>query len=250
MAAYYLELEIMTNKKIIIIGASSGIGKELAILYAKKGYRIGITGRRADLLKQLQVCYPQQIFTACFDVMGPDNISSLKKLIEEMEGMDILLYNSGYGDSSATLDWEIDRQTTLTNVNGFLEIVHFAYQFFLQQGHGHIAATSSIASIRGNSWAPAYSASKAYMSCFMEGLHMKAAKTKANIIITDIQPGFVRTKMAKGNGQFWVSSVEKAAKQIQQAIENKKRIAYISRRWWIIAKLMKILPYPIYKRMG
>lgn len=240
----------MINKKILIVGASSGIGKELALRYAKKGYRIGVTGRRADLLKQLQESFPSQIFTACFDVMESDNILHLNKLIQEMGGMDILVYNSGYGDTSATLNWEIDRQTTLTNVNGFLAVIHFAYQYFVEQGYGQIAATSSIASIRGNSWAPAYNASKAYMSNYMEGLHMKTAKCKNNITITDIQPGFVKTKMAKGKGQFWVSSVEKAAQQIETAIEKKKRIAYISRRWWMIAQLMKILPYSIYKRMG
>ena len=88
------------------------------------------------------------------------------------------------------------------------------------------------------------------MSVYMEGLHMKAAKMKLEIAVTDIQPGFVKTKMAKGNGQFWVAPVEKAAIQIFAAIKNKKRRAYITRRWWIIAKMMKWMPYWIYKKIA
>ena len=103
-----------------------------------------------------------------------------------------------------TLEWELDKKTYETNVKGFIEIVHYAFNYFVKQGHGHVAATSSLASIRGNSWAPAYSASKAFMSVYMEGLHMKAKKwarknkSQQTIFITDIQPGFVNTKLAKG----------------------------------------------------
>ena len=113
-----------------------------------------------------------------------------------------------------------------------------------------LAATSSIAAIRGNSFAPAYSASKAYMSTYMEGLYIKAGRLKLPLYITDIQPGFVKTNMAKGPGQFWVSSVEKAAQQIYRAIKNRKRKVYITKRWWLIAKLMSIIPIFIYKKIG
>jgi len=162
----------------------------------------------------------------------------------------LFIYNSGYGNPSARLDWEIDKETTLVNVNGFVEIVNFAFNYFVTEGKGHIAATSSIAAIRGNSFAPAYSASKAYMSTYMEGLFIKAGRLKLPLYITDIQPGFVKTNMAKGPGQFWVSSVEKAAQQIYRAIKNRKRKVYITKRWWLIAKLLGIIPIFIYKKIG
>jgi short-subunit dehydrogenase len=237
-------------KKIIIIGATSGMGKGLAQLYIQAGWQVGVTGRRQGLLEELQQQYPQQVFTECFNVTGPDNIPHLKNLIAQMGGMDVFVYNAGYGDPSETLDWTIELATTLTNVNGFVEMTNYAYNYFLQQGQGQIAATSSIAAYRGNSFAPAYSAGKAYMSTYMEGLHMKSRKTKAGIVITDIQPGFVKTKMAKGNGQFWVAPVNKAVRQIYKAIEKKKKRAFITRRWVIIAWLMKRMPYFIYKRIG
>lgn len=237
-------------KKVIIIGATSGIGKELARKFAANNYLVGISGRRQGLLDELQKEFPSNIFTECFDVTGDQNIHYMESLINTLGGLDILLYNSGYGDTSKTLEWEIENQTTQTNVNGFVEIVTYAFNYFSRQGHGQIAATSSIAANRGNSWAPAYSASKAFMSNYMEGLHMKAFKNKLNIVVTDIQPGFVKTKMAKGNGQFWVVPVKKAVDHIYRAIEKKKRKAYISNRWWLIAKIMKLLPYWIYKRIS
>lgn len=236
------------RKKVIIIGATSGIGRELAKLYTRNNCIVGATGRRLELLQSLQKEFPERVMIECFDVTGTENIEHLKNLLQQTGGMDILIYSSGYGDPSKTLDWEIDRQTTLTNVNGFVEIANFSFNYFAKQGHGQIAAISSLASIRGNSWAPAYSASKAYMSTYMEGLHLKAAKMKQAVSITDIQPGFVNTKMAKGNGQFWVAPVEQAAKQIAIAIAHKKRRAYITKRWWLVAKLVKLMPYWLYKR--
>jgi len=243
-------MTLSSNKKIIIIGASSGIGREIAKIYLGEGNVVGLTGRRLNLLQELQATYPSNVHVASFDVRGEENIARLQSLINEMGGLDLLLYNSGYGDVSKTLDWELDKATYETNVKGFVEIMNFAFNFFIKQGHGQVAATSSIASIRGNSWAPAYSASKAFQSIYMEGLHMKARKMKANIYVTDIQPGFIDTKMAKGNGQFWVAPATKAAKQIVQAIEKKKWRAYITKRWWLIAQLMKWAPGWLYHRIG
>jgi short-subunit dehydrogenase len=237
-------------KKVIIIGATSGIGKVLAQLYARNNWLVGISGRRKPLLDSLQQEFPDNIVTECFDVTENDNIDCIKNLTQQLGGLDLLIYNSGYGEPSEYLDLEIDKNTTDINVNGFLEIVNFSFNYFALEGKGQIAATSSIAGIRGNSFAPAYSASKAYMSIYMEGLYIKAKRLKLPIFITDIQAGFVQTKMAKSEKQFWVSSPEKAALQIYTAIERKKRIAYITKRWWLIAKLMPLIPMYFYKRIG
>jgi short-subunit dehydrogenase len=238
------------NKKIIIVGASSGIGKELAILYAQAGCSLGITGRRAALLDELKSSYPGQVETAVFDVTGNDNIAHLEPLIQKLGGLDVFIYNAGYGDVSEKLDWQIDKTTIFTNVNGFTEMVNYMYNYFAKQGYGQIAATSSIASVAGNHFAPAYSASKAFMSNYMEGIYLKAKKMKLRITITDIQPGFVKTKMAKGPGRFWEAPAAKAARQIMDAIESKKFRVYITKRWWLIAQLLKMLPGWLYRRIG
>lgn len=236
-------------KKVVIIGATSGIGLELARLFARDNWLVGATGRRSELLDSLQHEFPGSVITECFDVTGNDNIMHLQKLISSMGGMDLLIYNSGYGDVSESLDWKIDKQTTLTNVNGFVEITNHAFNYFVKLGHGQIAGISSIASNTGGSYAPAYNASKAYMSTYLQGLHAKTFRDKLDIAITDIQPGFVKTKMAKGHGQFWVAPVEKAARQIYDAIRAKKAKAYVTKRWWLIAKLLRLIPYSILKRI-
>jgi short-subunit dehydrogenase len=239
------------QQKVIIIGATSGIGRQLAELYAQQGWLVGVTGRREPLLQSLREAYPGNIRTQVMDVTNEAALQNMQQLIEQMNGMDLLVYNSGFGDVTPQLDWDTDNQTTLTNVNGFLRLVNFAFNFFIANGQpGHIAATSSIASIRGNSFAPAYSASKAYMSTYMEGLYMRAKKQRLPIAITDIQPGFVATKMAKGNKQFWVAPPAKAARQIFSALQKKRFRVYITRRWWLIAQVMKWVPGFVYHRIG
>ncbi len=238
-----------SNKKIIIIGATSGIGKEMALQYAAKGCIVGVTGRRNELLNKLKEKFPSQIFTECFDVRDEKNIFHLQQLINAMNGVDIFIYNAGYGEPSETLNPEIEKRVYETNVKGFVDLTSFMFNYFIRQGHGHIAATSSIASVKGLSLAPGYSASKAFISNYMEGLHMKAKKLKTRIFITDIQPGFIKTKVAK-NKQFWAASPQKAARQIIAAIEAKKWRVYITKRWWLIAQLIRLVPSSIYHRFA
>ena len=237
-------------QKIIIVGATSGIGLELARLYVREGNLVGATGRRQDLLSSLLLEFPDQIVTECWDVTDDRAGSHLETLIHRLGGLDLLIYNSGYGEVSKSLDWSIDKQTVDTNVNGFIHIANYAFNYFLQQGHGHLVTTSSIASIRGNGMAPAYSASKAFQSVYFEGLHIKIKKMKAPIFVTDVEPGFVDTKMAKGPGVFWAAPPAKAAKQIAEAIKKKKWRVYITRRWRLIAWIMKWIPDFIYHRIG
>ncbi len=237
-------------KKIIIIGASSGIGRRMAELYVEKGDRVAITGRRLDLLQKLKQQFPENIEYSCFDVRGNENIHHIQSLIDKLGGLDILVISAGNGEVSKDLNWDIDKMTVATNVNAFVEISNWSFNFFVKQGHGQLVTLSSIAATRGNSWAPAYSASKAFQSNYFEGLSIKAKRLKKDITITCIEPGFVKTKMAKGNKVFWAVPVDKAARQIIRAIDKKKRKAYISRRWWIIARLFKWAPYALLKRFG
>jgi len=212
----------MTQQKIVIIGATSGIGKRMAELYAGKKYRIGISGRRMEFLQEIKHQFPQQIEYECFDVTGKENISHLNILVNKLGGMDILVISAGTGEPSKELSWEIDKTTVDTNVSGFTEIANWAFNYFLKQGHGQLVTISSVAAIRGGSWAPAYNASKAFQSSYFEGLSIKARRLRKDITITCIESGFVDTKMAKADGIFWLVPVDKAARQIINAIENKK----------------------------
>lgn len=242
--------KICSLKRVIIIGATSGMGKKMAEHYAQKKCMVGISGRRALLLQQIQQAFPGNIVTACFDVQGNENITQLESLIGQLGGVDLFIYNAGYGEVSDTLDWALDKQIYETNVKGFIEMTNYMYNYFLKQEHGHIVATSSIAANRGNSHAPAYSASKAFISTYMEGLYMRSKRMNSPVVITDIQPGFVRTKMARGHGQFWVASADEAVKQMVAAIEQKKWRVYVTKRWQLIAILMRTAPGWLYHRIA
>jgi short-subunit dehydrogenase len=236
-------------QKIIIIGATSGIGRELARLYAGAGHLVGATGRRQELLYSLQLEYPNNIVTECFDATAPGLTNHLRSLVQKLDGLDMLIYNAGWGEPQETLDWAVDKATVDINVNGFLEAIHFGWQLFTGQGHGHLVTISSIASIRGNRLSPSYSASKGFQSIYFEGLHIKARRLKIPLYVTDVQPGFVDTKMAKGP-RFWVAPADKAARQIYQAVEKKRWRVYITHRWWLIANLFKYIPAWLYHRVG
>lgn len=236
-------------QKVIIVGATSGIGRELARLYAGAGHIVGATGRRQELLYSLQLEYPNSIVTECYDAAGPGATAHLSSLVRKLGGLDLLIFNAGWGDLTESLDWQVDKATVDINVNAFLATIHFGWQFFLGEGHGHLVTISSIAANRGNRHSPAYSAAKAFQSTYFEGLYIKTRKLQIPISITDVQPGFVDTKMAKGP-RFWVAPVDKAARQIVRAIEKKRWRVYITHRWWIIAKLFRYIPSWIYHRLG
>jgi len=234
-------------KKVIIIGASSGIGKELAKIFASNSYEVGIASRRTDLLNELAAELPTKVHVATIDVSNSHlAIQSLEKLIQDMAEVDVIIISAGTGYLNPSLIWSQEKETIDTNVTGFTAIAGVAMRHFINRKSGHLVGISSIASIKGSNICPSYNASKAFISNYLEGLRKKAVKEKLKISITDIQPGLIDTAMAKGEGLFWVSSSQKAAKQIFKAIQQKKKKAYITKRWAIVAWLLKILPEFIY----
>tara|TARA_Y100000589_G_C26941989_1_gene542787 strand:- start:53 stop:766 length:714 start_codon:yes stop_codon:yes gene_type:complete len=236
-------------KKAIVIGATSGIGNELSKTLVQNGYKVGITGRRKPELEKLQKSNLDNYVISSFDCTNVNNSEKLDELTSLIDGLDLLILSSGTGDLNENLDFEIENKTNSLNVNAFTEIVDWAFNYFEKQGKGHLVAISSIAGLRGSRIAPAYNASKAYQINYMEGLRQKATKTKKPIYITDIRPGFVDTDMAKGEGKFWVASKEKATQQIFEIIKRKKNIGYVTKRWWLVAKLLSWIPNGIYKKM-
>jgi short-subunit dehydrogenase len=234
-------------KKAIVIGASSGIGKGIAQLLAANNYYVGITGRRTDLLKAFASTNRNCFVAKTIDVK--DTITTpakLTELVAELGGLDLIIISSGTGDFNEHLDFEIEKNTIATNILGFTCIADWAFNFFEKQQYGHLAAISSVGGLRGSRVAPAYNASKAYQISYLEGLRQKSKKLGIPIFITDIRPGFVDTAMAKGEGQFWVSSITKAAHQIINAINKKKQIVYITKRWKLIAIILRLIPNKIY----
>lgn len=229
-------------KTALIIGASSGIGKELSRLLVADGYKVVITGRRENLLQEIKATDPDKYVIKVHDV---NNISSCDTLFSdlkiEFKTIDLIVYSSGVGDPNYELEWKMELPTLQTNIIAATKIYGLAYNFFRKQGYGHLVGISSIASIRGNRHVPAYFASKAFQANYLESLWMKGKRSKAEIYVTDIQPGFVDTLMAIGK-TFWMASTEKATKQIYTAIKQKRKKAYITKRWRLVAFVLKNAP--------
>ena len=237
-------------KKAIIIGATSGIGKGLAKKLADENYVVGITGRRTELLDELKNEKPNSFYTKTFDITDTNKIvENLEYLTTQLGGLDLLIISSGIGEINESLDFEIEKRTIDTNVLGFTCVTDWTFNYFENQKSGHLVAISSIGGLRGSRQAPAYNATKAYQINYLEGLRQKATKLKEPIFVTDIRPGLVDTKMAKGEGLFWVMPVEKTVRQIFKAIISKKKVAYVTKRWRLIAIILKRIPSTIYDKM-
>lgn len=235
---------------IIIIGATSGIGKALFENYVTKDNIVAIVGRRTKLLEQLQKEHPSNTIIATADVTNRlETGQTIESLQQELRQIDMAIVCSGVGEINPLLDYTIERPTIETNVIGWTFMIDMIYNIFEHQKQGHLIAITSVGGLRGEPMSPAYSASKAYQINYMEALRKKAFKDNGNVLVTDIRPGLVDTAMAKGDGLFWVMPVEKVANQIITAIRKKKSKAYVTKRWHILAIINKILPYCLYKRM-
>lgn len=235
---------------ILIIGATSGIGKALFEKYIIEGNRLGIVGRRAYLQDEFYQQHPDNTFTSAADIIKQEEIEqAIHTLCAKLEHIDLAIVCSGTGDLNPSLDYALECPAIDTNVRGWTFVIDTLYHIFEQQGHGHLVAVTSVGGLRGETMAPAYSATKAYQNNYMEALRKKAYKSGGSITVTDIRPGLVDTVMAKGDGLFWVMPVEKVAHQIISAIRKKKSKVYVTKRWHFLAIINKNLPFVLYKRI-
>lgn len=231
-------------KKIIIIGATSGIGESLARQAIKEGYKVGGTGRRIERLEQLQEELGEHFHYRQMDVVQKMNASSqLLSLIDEMGEMDIIVLNAGISSHPASSIISMEQEVIDVNVSGFVQLFGEAFQYFKKKGKGQIVGVSSIAGLFGSSRAAPYSASKAFISTYMQAYRQRCNNAKYDITITDVKPGFVKSELIEGKkGLFWVAETDKAVKQMLSDIEKKKSYSYITRRWRFVAWLIKLTP--------
>lgn len=237
-------------KGAIIIGASSGIGRALAVTLSLDGYRVGVVARRADLLAELRAELTGPCVIKTVDVSQPELAMPLvRELIEELQDVELFIVNAGIGLENPALAWTPERDTIAVNVLGFAAMVNVAVAHLQSRGSGHLVGISSLAALRGNRVAPAYNASKAFVSSYLQGVRYRFKKLKLPVVVTDVQPGFVDTRMAGGDRLFWVTSPQKAARQIAAAIRGRKERVYISRRWRLIAWLLQVVPDALYSKL-
>ncbi len=236
----------------VIVGASSGIGEALARQLTAEGWRVGLVARRLDLLEKLAVEIGVGTSVCRIDVAKPKAAAEfLQRFIVELGSVDLVIISAGVGNLNPTLQWASDDDTLAVNVSGFAAIAQVAMRHFLDRRKGHLVGISSIAALRGSGDAAAYGASKAFQSVYLDGLRDLARKSGFPIVVTEAQPGFVDTAMLKADQplprtvkRLLVSSPEVAAEQILRAVRNRVKHAYITRRYGVIAFLLRRMPRP------
>jgi len=241
-------------KKAIVIGATSGMGREVAKLLSKEGYVLGLVGRRVMLLESLQESLEEDSYIKRIDVSDHENAAVLlNELIEELGGLDLIMISiSSFIDTGFADTWEANKKIIDVDIAGFWVMAHTALQYFEQQKSGHLVGISSIDGLRGSASCPIFSGAKAFVSRYLEGVRNRMIRKKIPICVTDIVPGWVNvehTAFSALPGTFWVSTKEEAAKQIVVAIKSKKKLAYITKRWGIVALLLSFLPDVIYNNI-
>jgi len=238
------------DKKVIIIGATSGIGREVALIYIAQGWKVGVAGRREAELEALRGAYPEQVSVQALDVTKEDAPQKLQALIEQVGGMDVFLLSSGIGKQNPTLETGLELATAATNVEGFIRMTNAAFHYFEQQGHGHLAVISSIAGTKGLGAAPAYSATKGFQNIYMDALDQLARMKKLNIRFTDIRPGFVATPLLNNQKKYpMLMDAPIVALDIVSAIEKKKRVAIIDWKFRLLVGFWRLIPKWIWLRL-
>lgn len=238
-------------KKVIITGATSGIGRALAVEMHMRGYAIGATGRRKGRLLELEDELHHRIHIQQMDVTNVEEArEQLQQLISAMGGMDILVLNAGVSNLGGSNKWSREEQVIAVNVTGFSSLANAGFRYFKKQGHGQLVGISSIAAMFGYGRSAVYNASKAFVSNYLQGYRQKANHNRASITVTNIMPGFVESEITESMGQlFWEAPAPKAARQIASAIEKKKSRAYITRRWRLVAWLITLTPNWVLDRL-
>lgn len=237
-------------KKAIVVGATSGIGKEVALLLAQDGWKVGIAGRRTELLKTIVSSSPNIVAYKTIDVTKEGAETLLLDLIDEMGDIDLYFHSSGIGWQNPTLDMDKEVSTVITNGVGFTRMVATAFNYFSNhQKCGHIACISSIAGTKGLGAASAYSATKRFQNHYLECLTQLANMRKLSITITDIRPGFVATDLISSGSYPMVLNPKKVAKNIVKAIYKKKGVVIIDWRYRLLVMLWKLIPRWLWIRL-
>ena len=229
-------------KKAIIIGATSGIGQEVAKCLLLEGWKIGVAGRRQSSLENLQRAAPDQIQIQALDVTQEDASEKLNLLIDKLGGMDLFLLSSGIGFQNMDLNMEVELNTAHTNVAGFIRMVDTAFMYFKKNGGGHLAVISSIAGTKGLGVAPAYSATKRFQNTYIDALEQLSHLQKLHIRFTDIRPGFVATPLLKDDKYPLLMNVSAVAAHIINALNKKKRTVIIDRRYQVLVFFWRLIP--------
>lgn len=241
--------------KAIIIGATSGIGRAVAIRLLEKGWTVGISGRRSDALEDIASRYeravPQQM-----DITTPDAVSTLDSLLELLGPPDLFLHVSGVGYQNPALDEDRELLMVRTNCEGMVRIVTHFINYVKSSGEysnerkAQIGVVTSVAGTAGLGVAPAYSATKKMQSTYLSALSQLVRMERLPVCLSDIRPGFVATEFLNPEKKYpMMITVDDAATHILKGLERKKRIIIFDWKFKCLTFIWKLIPRPIWERM-
>ena len=239
---------LMNMKNAIIVGATSGIGLEVARIMRSEGVNIGVAGRREDRLRKFAEESGNVVWQR-IDVTDENAGGLLVDLAERMGGVATILLVSGIGSQNRDLDPGIEIATAETNVVGFTRMIDAAFNYLKSHGGGHIGAVSSIAGTKGLGIAPAYSATKRFQNTYIQCLAQLSAMTRANITFTDIRPGFVATDLLKSGKYPMLMKADRVAQHIIMAEREKRRVVVIDGRYRGLVFFWRMIPRWLWERV-
>lgn len=252
----FLRMEIM--KKAIIIGATSGIGYELAKTLLAEGWQVAACGRRLERLQNLQnECTTSSLHIATMDVRDSAATEVLDSLLAKMGSVDLLLYASGIGKQNPQLDEEIELNTIATNNIGMVRVLcHFLnYVKTSPEYHAkrkaHVAVITSVAGTAGMGSAPAYSASKRMQMTYLSAMRQFCCMEKIPALLSDVRPGFVETDILNPNKHYpMLMSRETAVKHMLRVIRRRPRVYTFDWRFRCLVALWKLIPTFLWERIS
>ncbi len=231
-------------KRIVIVGATSGLGRGLAEKFFADGWIVGVAGRNLKALEELRELAPERVKIRQIDILSENATEKLHSLIEDCGGMDIYLHCSGIAMLSDEPTLENEVRICETNAAGFTRMVFSAFDYFRETRRpGRLVAISSIAGVRGLEALPAYSASKAYDSTLLEALRQKSDGLKLPLRVVDIKPGWTRTPLLNQQRHYmWEMEADKVVDSIYEGVLNAKRVKVIGLRWKLMTTIERLVP--------
>ncbi|MDX1958917.1 MAG: SDR family NAD(P)-dependent oxidoreductase [Leptospiraceae bacterium] len=241
------------EKKILVVGASSGIGAEIAKLHLNRGNKVALLARRKSEL-EARVGETSKVSKAIlfpFDIADISKTSTVfSEIISKLGGLDEIYFAAGIMEKIGIEEFNTEKDLRMLNINlnACVAWLNLAAEFFSKQGSGKIIGISSIAGERGRVGNPVYNTSKAGMNTYLEAL--KNRLSKKGIQVLTVKPGFIDTAMTKGMpGLFWLISAEKAAEIIVNATDSGKEHIFVPARWALVALVIRNIPSFIFKKL-
>ncbi|MCD8291066.1 MAG: SDR family NAD(P)-dependent oxidoreductase [Prevotella sp.] len=238
-------------KRAIIIGASSGIGREVSKLLLAEGWFIGIAARREDKLLEIKNLNPDMVEVLPLDVTSDDAPERLLSLVKSMGGVNLFVYSAGWGRQNMLLDLKVEMDTVDVNVRGFTGIIGTMFNYMAENLGGDIAIISSIAGTKGLGAAPSYSATKAYQAKYVQALEQLSNMRHLHIRFTDIRPGFVNTALLSGSESYlMLMDVETVARKIVEAVMAHRHVEVIDWRYRILVFFWRMIPNWLWRKLN